>query len=128
VTRETKPAVILLAICAVADIVSTPPLLLASGDDGPPIWLGVVTGVLGVLTAVAAFGVARRAPWAKPLAEAGRVLDVLSAAPGLAAAMPAPIIVSAVIVLSVITIVVVARVDLTSSASNMARERARIAP
>ena len=69
-TRETKPAVILLAICAVADIVSTPPLLFASGNDGPPIWLGVCTGVLGVLTAAAAFGWCAELPgpsrWRRP--------------------------------------------------------------
>lgn len=122
-TRETKPAVVLLTICAIADIVSTPPLLLASGNDAPPVWLGVLTGVLGVLTGIAAFGVARRAHWAKPLAQAGRALDVLTALPGLAAAMPAPIIVSAVIVLSVVTMVVVARLDPATSASTLAAAR-----
>lgn len=111
-TRETKPAVVLLSICAVVDLVAAPPMLLASGGDGPGPVAGVLTLVLGILTAIAAVGLARRARWAKPLAHGGRVLDILTAVPGFAAAMPAPVIVSAVILLSLVTIVAVARADL----------------
>ena len=107
-TREIKRAVVLLTVCAVVDMVSVPGIL-AAGDDGPGAWMAVVNGLIGVLTAMAAFGLARGAPWAKPLAIGGRVVDALTAVPGLGAAMPAPVIVSVVIVISVAAIVAVVR-------------------
>ena len=109
--QQNKPAVILLAVCAAVDIISAPPLLLASGEGGPPAILGWLTLVLGVLTAVAAVGMARGAAWAKPLALGGRAVDILSALPGLGAGAGPALIVGAVTILSIVTIVTVWRVD-----------------
>lgn len=100
---ETKPAVILLAVCAASDLLAVPPLL---GDEP---FIAVLTGVLGILTIVAAVGLARGASWAKPLALGSRALDILTAVPGFAAEMPAPVIVSVVIVLSLVTIAAVVK-------------------
>jgi len=112
-----KPAVILLALCAATDLVAAVPLLAMSGSDGPPIIVGLSTAFFGVLTLIAAIGIARDASWARPLAIVTRSLDVLGALPGLGGGVGPAVAIGAVTVLSVTAVVLVARLGRTPVAA-----------
>ena len=104
-----KSAVALLALCAAADLTAAIPLLAMSGPDGPPIIVGLSTALFGVLTVIAAVGIARDASWGRPLAVATRALDVLGALPGLGGGVAQALAIGAVMIVSVASIVLVLR-------------------
>src|SRR5690349_23488054 len=78
---NTRVAVAVLALCAVSDLAAVPLLI---GSDDAPAGVGIAVGVLGLLTVVAATGLARGARWARPLAIGTRSVDVLAAIPAFA--------------------------------------------
>lgn len=95
--------VTVLAVCAASDLAAVPMLL--SGDDRPPAAIGVLVGVLGLLTAVAAVGVARGRHHARTLAAATRVIDLASAAPAIGVGGAAAGAAVVTVVLSVLALV-----------------------
>ena len=72
-----------LVVCAVSDLVAVPMLM---GSEQVPAAAGVGVAVLGLLTLVAAFGLARGAGWSQGLALGTRLVDIAAAAPALVAA------------------------------------------
>jgi len=78
VDRTVKTPVLLLSLAAIIDIGAAPFFL--AGDDAS---VGVIALIFGVLTAAAAFGLARHATWARRLGIATRALDGLLALPGI---------------------------------------------
>jgi hypothetical protein len=108
-THETKPAVIALALCAALDFIAAPALLAASGSDGPPAIVGITTGLFGILTVIAAVGLARGRAWAAPLAIVVRAIDALTALPGLGQGAGPAVAVAVTVVLSAVAIVLVVR-------------------
>ncbi len=113
---STKPAVVALALCAVADFAAVPAVLSESDSDAS---LALVAGaalLLGLLTVWATVGVARGKSWAVPLAVVTRAVDVVAALPGLGAgAGPAAAVVT-VMILSAVAAVLVVRVRRTALA------------
>ena len=79
-----QASVLALVVCAVSDLAAAPLLI---GSDDAPAGTGIAIAVLGVLTLLAAVGVARSAGWANPLALGTRVLDVVAAVPALFAGL-----------------------------------------
>jgi hypothetical protein len=77
-----RPIAAVLAVCALSDLAAVP---LVAGDDGPGVAVGVVVGLLGVLTAVAAASHLRGRRPARTLATSTRVVDLALSLPGLAA-------------------------------------------
>jgi hypothetical protein len=112
---EVKPAVVLVAVCAALDLAAGAALIAASGSDGPPLVVGLVTVVLGVLSVVAAVGLAQGRPWAVGLAVATRGLDILTALPGLGEGPGQVVAIAFTVVISVATIVAVLRTRRSAS-------------
>jgi len=103
---NTRITVAVLAICAVSDLAAVPLLI---GSDDAPVGLGLAVGVLGVLTLVAALGLARGSRWARPLAIGTRSVDALAAIPAFGSATGAETAAAVVtVVLSVLAIGLVA--------------------
>ncbi|HEX3622574.1 MAG TPA: hypothetical protein VHT97_09680 [Acidimicrobiales bacterium] len=110
---STKPAVVALVACALSDLAAVPLLL---GRTDVPAVVGILVGVLGILTVVAAVGVARNARWAGRLAVATRLIDLSIAAPGLAVSGHAPALAAWVTVaLSIAALVLTLRRTSTTS-------------
>ncbi|HEX3620823.1 MAG TPA: hypothetical protein VHT97_00750 [Acidimicrobiales bacterium] len=107
---EVKPAVVLTALCAVLDLVAGVALMAASGSDSSMLVVGAVTVVLGVLSVVAAVGLAQGRRWAVPLVVATRGLDVVTALPGLGQGPGQVVAIAFTVVISAATIVAVLRV------------------
>ena len=104
-TTSTKRAVVALVLCALLDTAAGP-VILAEAEPGEALSaLAFLILALGVLTAIAAAGIARGRGWAIPLALVTRAVDVLGALPGLGAG-PGPT--AAVIAVTVISMVAVA--------------------
>ena len=108
-TDPTRRAVIALGLCALADFAAAPALMGASGADGPMRFLAIAVLGLGILTVIAAVGLARGRSWAAPLAVVTRVIDVVGALPGIGAGLGPAAAVVAVLVLSVVAVVFVLR-------------------
>jgi hypothetical protein len=105
--NDTRSAVA-LALCALSDLGAVP--LLVSTKGGPPAAIGVLVAALGVLTAAAAFGLARKTRWARSLAWMTRIVDGLAALPAVGAGNGTESVAAAVtILLSVIAIVFLIR-------------------
>lgn len=108
-TLPTKPAVVALALCALADLAAAAALIGGSVADGPVVAAGVAALVIGLVTAASAVGIARGVRWAVPLALVTRAVDVLAALPGLGAGPVAAAAVVTVVVLSAVAVVLVLR-------------------
>ena len=92
---STRTCVVALTVCGVSDLAAVPLLGV----------IGIAVGILGLLTLVAAFGLARGATGARPLALGTRTVDGLAAVPGLFVASGAETAAAAVtVVLSALTI------------------------
>ncbi len=106
-TTSTKRVVAALALCALVDIAAGP-AILAEAEPGEALSaLAFVVLALGVLTAIAAVGIARGRRWAIPLALVTRAVDVLGAVPGLGAGPGPAAAVIALIVISTVAVVLV---------------------
>ena len=114
---STKPAVVALALCAMADLAAVPALVAESDGDAPVLLVGGLALVFGALTAWAAVGIARRSSWAVPLALVTRTFDVAAALPGLGAGPGAAAAVITLIVLSVVAAVLVLKLRQTPVAA-----------
>jgi hypothetical protein len=97
---STYSATVPLSICAFSDFVAVPLLL---GTKNVPTVVGILVGVLGLLTLVATVGVARHAHWAARLAIVTRVVDTAAATPALAASSGMPVIAAVVTIALSIT-------------------------
>ena len=106
-TSSTKPAVTALGLCAAADLVAAPAFLAGVNSEDSMTLLAVGVAVLGLLTAVAAFGIAQGKRWAVPVALVTRVVDVLGALPGLGAGPGPAAAVATIVVLSAVAVVFV---------------------
>ncbi len=108
-TSTSKRAVTALLLCAFADLAAGPAIFAAAESDEALKVLAFVVAALGILTAIAAAGIARGRVWAVPLALAIRAVDVVGALPGLGAGPGPAAGVIAVIVLSGIAVALVLR-------------------
>ena len=113
-TSPTKPAVIALVLCALADLAAAPALISGSDSDAPMTLLGVGVIAFGVLTLFAAFGIARLKGWAIPLALVTRVVDALAALPGLGAGSGPAAAVITIVILSAVAVVFVLKLRHTT--------------
>lgn len=104
-----KTSIAVMVVCAVSDLAAVP--LLLGDDDLTPI--GVAVAVLGMLTLVAAYGLAVSAGWARPLALGTRAIDAVAAVPALFAGPGGAetVAASVTIALSLVAIALVLRVD-----------------
>jgi len=104
-----KTSIAVMVLCAVSDLVAVP--LLLGDDDLAP--FGVAVAVLGVLTLVAAYGLAVRAGWARPVALGTRAVDAVAAVPALfvGAGAAETAAASVTVALSLVAIALVLRVD-----------------
>ncbi len=110
-TSSTKPAVIALALCALADFVAAPALIAGAGSEVSMTAVGAGVALLGVLTVLAAIGITRSRSWAVSLALVTRVIDVLAALPGLGAGIGPAAAVVTITVLSAIAVVLVLKLS-----------------
>jgi hypothetical protein len=74
--NHRRATVSVLAACAASDLAAVPLLL---GDTDIPAAVGALVALLGLLTVVAAIGVARHTAWARRLALSTRVVDLVTA-------------------------------------------------
>ncbi len=115
-TSSTKPAVTALALCAVADLVAAPALIAGGDSEASMTAVGAGVAVLGVLTVLAAIGVAQGRSWAVPLALVTRIFDVVAALPGLGGGPGPAAAVVTITVLSAVAIVLVLKLRRVASA------------
>jgi hypothetical protein len=103
-----KPAAVLLVLSGLSDLGAVP--LMVGGHDKPTAAVAVGAVVFAVVSLVAALGVRRGEPWARPLGIGSRALDLLAIIPaafgtasaglGAAAAVTAALSVAAIVVLA----------------------------
>lgn len=108
-SSATRAAVAALGVCALLDVMAAPALLSAFDSDTAMTVLAVGVLALGVLTVLAAVGIARGQSWGVPLALVTRAIDVLGALPGLAEGPGPALGVAAVMVASAVAAVLVLR-------------------
>ena len=106
---STKPAVVALALCALADFAAVPAVTAEADGDAPVLLVGGMALLFGALTVWAALGIAQGRSWAVPLALVIRAVDVVGALPGLGAGPGPAAAVMTVVVLSVVAAVLVLR-------------------
>jgi hypothetical protein len=97
----------ILAICAVSDLAAVP--LLAGGSHAPAPAIGIVVAVIGISTAVAAWGVLSGAHWGRPAAWVTRIADAALALGAIGAGGAAVAAAGVTIALSVAAIALLAR-------------------
>jgi len=106
-TNPNRSLTIVLVLCAVSDVAAVP--LLLTGEDAPPAVVGVVVGLLGLLTAAAAGGLGRGVHPARQVAWATRIVDIALALPGVTAGGAATVATSATVLLSLVAVALLAR-------------------
>ncbi len=110
-----KPAIVLLAVLGVGDLVAVPLMAAAHhhNPNEPPIPAIVATAIIGLVTLASAAGLTQGRRWSFPVAMACRVLDSVSALLGLEA-HPNPALVTvaaATLILSAVAIVLLRRIN-----------------
>jgi len=108
-----KPAIVLLAVLGVGDLVAVPLMLAAHSHspNEPPIPAIVATAIIGLVTLASSAGLAQGRRWSFPVAMGCRILDSISMLLGLAAHPNAALVTvaAAILILSVVAIMLLRR-------------------
>lgn len=111
-----KPAMVLLGVLGAGDLLALPFLIAGHHHNPgtPPAAAIVTVAIIGLVTLASAVGLAQGRRWSRPAALTCRVLDSISSLLGLAA-HPNPVlttIAAVTLVLSIVTILVLLRLNL----------------
>jgi hypothetical protein len=80
--NRRRATIVRVGACAVSDLAAVPLLL---GADDIPAAVGGLVALLGMVTAAAAIGIARRHTWSRHLAVTTRIIDLVFAVPAFTA-------------------------------------------